>query len=352
MRRVATFGLLLALLGGSSFARADGAACQSGGQAVTAARAALAASRASLPARFALADALVEASCFHEAVHTLEDGESIHPRNADLMTKLRNTRSLVSEQEYFAGKDQAELAARISRNLLRCSKLADVAACDEALKLKPGDAEIHLAKGDAMLKGARPGDAEVAYRRAGEIAPGNPRVATQLAAAGAQRLAMRTQCLERGDDAALLACEGALSTGDPSEFEIHSRIASLLQQRNRTAAALASYVAAHALQPGDRGVALGIVALTTGTSSDDAVTLGARGSALLTLRRGHEALVALRQAQSLSPSMPGLRSLIAQAEKLPASEVVASVVQPALPARAPVLVARVYSNASEPSRSH
>jgi tetratricopeptide (TPR) repeat protein len=351
VRALATIGLLAAL-GGSGLAHADGGSCQSGSQAVTAARAALAASRASLPARFALADALVEASCFHEAVHTLEDGESIHPRNAELMKKLRNTRSLVSEQEYFAGKDEAELAARVSRNLLRCTKLADVAACDEALKLKPADAEIHLARGDALLKGSRPGEAEVSYKRAGEIAAGDPRVATQLAEARTQRLAMRTQCLERGDDAALLACQGALSAGDASDFEIHARMASLLQQRNRSAAALASYIAAHALQPGDRGVALGIVSLTTGTSADDAVTLGARGSALVTLGRGGEALVALRQAQALSPSMPGLRSLIAQAEKLPAPAVVASVAQPVAAAPAPVLAAaRVYSNAAEPSRS-
>jgi Flp pilus assembly protein TadD len=353
MKRAMTFLALGAvMLAVSGRAHADGAQCQTARPSVTAARAELAGARESLPARFKLADALVEASCFHDALHTLEEGLALHPRSADLQTRLRNTRSLVSEQEYFAGKGDAELAAKISRNLLRCSKLADIAACDEALKLRPDDAEILLARGDALLKASRPAEAEGAFRRARDVKPDDPRVAAQLAAARMQRQALLAQCLERSDEAALTACQGALS--GESDFEIHVRMASLNQQRNQPAAALDSYVAAQALRPGDRGVALGLVALTDSGRRMDAVTLEARGSALLTLRRGREALAAFRQAQSLAPQMPTLRARIAQAETLAAAEPQTGppAVEPFSAATAPVLVARTYSNAAEPSRSH
>jgi hypothetical protein len=118
-----------------------GTLCQSGPP-VAAAKAALQAAPGSLAARFEVADALVEANCFDEAVHTLEDGEALHPRNGELQAKLRTTRSLVSEQHYFAGREQAEMAAKLARNRLRCTRLNDLNACDEALKLKPDDAEL------------------------------------------------------------------------------------------------------------------------------------------------------------------------------------------------------------------
>ncbi len=333
----------------------EGALCQNASPAVAAARTALAASPTSLGARFTLTDALVEANCYDEAVHTLEDGESIHPRNSDLQAKLRTTRSLVSEQAYFAGKEQAEMAAKVSRNLLRCSKLGDLNACDEALKLKPNDAEILLGKGDALLKASRPAEAEQTYRRAKQIAPDNARVATQLAAAQAQRQVSLSQCQKGSGEAALLACQAALLRGAEDEFAIHARMGSLNQQRNQSAPALASYIAANALKPGDRGVALGIVALTDSGSRNDAVSLAARGSALLTLKRGREALAALRQAQSLAPAMPDLRAQIAQAQKLAATQTPEPVVAAATPANPPsaqVAQRRVYSNAAEPSRSH
>ena len=122
MKRAMTFLALAAvLLAVGGRAHADGAECQAASPSVTAARAGLAGARDSLPARYKLADALVEASCFHDAVHTLEEGLALHPRNAELQTKLRNTRSLVSEQEYFAGKDDAVARRYIE---LGCSFIA------------------------------------------------------------------------------------------------------------------------------------------------------------------------------------------------------------------------------------
>lgn len=332
----------------------DNALCQSAAGPVAAARAELAAAPDSLNARFELADALVEANCYDAAVHALEEGEPLHPRSTELAAKLRTTRSLVSEQAYFAGKEQAELAAKVSRNLLRCSKLGDLNACDEALKLKPDDVEILSGKGDALLKASRPAQAEQVYRHAKQVAPDNARVATQLAAAQAQRQTALSLCQKASGDPALQACEGALLQGSDDEFAIHSRMALLYQQRNQPAPALASYIAANAVKPGDRGVALGIVALTDSSPRNDAMALAARGSALLTLRRGNDALLALRQAQALAPALPEIRAQIAQATKLAAAEPKAAGTVPGAGSPAAVSVAQVrtYSNAAEPSRSH
>ncbi len=219
------------LLSAAGFARADGELCQAGGPRVTSARSALAAAPASLPARFELADALVEANCFHEAVHTLEDGKAIHPRNAELTAKLRTTRSLVSEQDYFESKEQAELAARLSRNRLRCTRLADIEACDEALKLEPDDVPVLVGKGDALLDAARPGEAQAVYRQALRVAPGDGRISTQLAAAHAQRQPLIEQCRKGNDEGALRACQRALSKGAEDEREILARMAALRQPR-------------------------------------------------------------------------------------------------------------------------
>jgi tetratricopeptide (TPR) repeat protein len=325
---------------------------------VAAAREALEARPASLEARFKLADALIEANCYNEAVHALEDRQKLHPANASLETKLRNTRSLVSEQTYFAGREQAEQAARVSRNLLRCSRLGDLNACDDALKLKPDDLDILLAKGDAQLAAGKPADAEQTFRRAKDVAPANAKAAAQLAASHAQRLAAFGTCQNGSDDAALTACQAALLRGADDEFQVHTRLGQIYQQRNQPAAALTAYTAANALKRGDRNVALGIVALTEAGASRDAVTWAARGSALLTLRRGRESLVALKQAQTLAPNMPDLRAQIAQAETLarnePGKPPATAGTAPERVAEAPVPAtpARRYSNNAEPSRSH
>jgi tetratricopeptide (TPR) repeat protein len=339
-----------------------GGVCAGNAAPVTAARESLAAAPTSLPTRFKLADALIEANCYEEAVHALEAGEALHPRSPDLAAKLRTTRSLVSEQTYFAGLEEAEVAARVSRNLLRCTRLNDLNACDEALKLKPNDAQVVIAKGDALLQSNKPAEAELTFRRAKELAPGDARAASQLAAAQAQRQAAMTQCQRGEGDAALQACQAALLRGASDEFTIHSRLAQLYQQRNQPGPALASYIAADALHGGDRGVALGIVAVTDANPRKDAVTMAARGSALLTLGRGREAVAALKQAQALAPSMPDLKARIAKAQTLARRETgltgspSADAAQGGSPERvadnAAATPGRRYSNVAEPGRSH
>lgn len=348
--------LIIALLGclASGGVRADDRAntCKAASsEAVTAARAELRRSPQSLSARIRLSDVLVEASCYDEAVHTLEDGESLHPRNAELQAKLRSARSFVSEQVYFEGKDQAEQAARLSRNLLRCNRLGDLEACDEALKLKPNDGDILVAKGDALLKASKLAEAEQVYRRAKQLVPEPARAATQLAAVQAQHQTALSQCEKGSGDEALRACQAVLAPGASDEFAIQARLGYLHQQRNQVAPALAAYIAANTLKPGDRGVASGIVALTDTGVRDDAVALSARGSALLALNRNAEALTALRQAQALAPELPGLRSLLARAQG--AAGKGGDTRTAGNPASAASSTpARLYSNAAEPSRSH
>lgn len=353
-------GLLLLLAGAAAQAHDGGGVCAAGTPAVSTAHAALDAAPESLPKRFALADALVQANCYPEAVQVLEQGEALHPRNPELQTKLRNTRSLSSEQSYFAGMEEAEVAARVSRNLLRCSRLGELNTCDEALKLRPDDLQIVLAKADAQLKANKPADAEITLRRARQLAANDANVTAKIAAAQQQRQAALGVCKSGENDTALAACQSALLRGSTDEFDVHSRLAQLHQQRNESAAALASYVAADALHAGDRNVALGIVALTDANPRKDAVTMAARGSALLTLRRGREALAALKQAQTLSPSLPDLKSQIAKAEALartepaspPAGVAGPATVQVASVPAPPAPPARRYSNAAEPSRSN
>ena len=105
--------------------------------------------------------------------------------------------------------------------------------------------------------------------------------------------------------------------------------------------------------------ALGIVALTDSGTHRDAVTWAARGAALLTLKRGSEALAALRQAQTLAPGIPELRAQLAQAEMLVKNEkprmaatAAATTLVADAAAAAPAAPARRYSNSAEPSRSN
>jgi cytochrome c-type biogenesis protein CcmH/NrfG len=180
--------------GGPAAAQADAharalarATCQSGRQseAVTDATAALERNPDELGPRMRLADALVDQGCYQEAVSVLEAGQESHPRNKELAGKLRDVRSLVTEQTYIEGLAQAAEGAKLQRNQLRCTRLADVTACNDALKSKPDDALLLVAKGDALIQDNRPADAVAAYRHASQLTPGDEAVTTKLAAAEA-----------------------------------------------------------------------------------------------------------------------------------------------------------------------
>jgi predicted Zn-dependent protease len=179
---------------GSAAAQADShaealtrATCQTGKQSevVTAAAAMVEHDPDDLGRRLRLADTLVDQGCYQEAVGVLEAGQQVHPHSSELAGKLRDVRSLVTEQTYIDGLTQAAEGAKLQRNQLRCTRLADLTACDDALKLKPDDLQLLLAKGDALVQGNRPAEALAAYRHAAQLKPGDEAVKSKLVAAEA-----------------------------------------------------------------------------------------------------------------------------------------------------------------------
>lgn len=151
--------VLLTFHGGPAAAQADAqaralarASCQNGKQSqlVTSTTAALERKPDELSLRMRLADALVDQGCYQEAVSVLEAGQKGHPRDSALAGKLRDVRSLVTEQTYIEGLTQAAEGAKFQRNQLRCMRLADVQACDDALKFKPDDGQLLVAKSEAV----------------------------------------------------------------------------------------------------------------------------------------------------------------------------------------------------------
>src|SRR5882757_6806293 len=229
---VTLFALLATLQGAPAGAQADAharalarATCQSGKQveAVTDAAAALDREPNEPGPRIRLADALVDQGCYQEAVDVLEAGQPAFPRNRELSGKVRDVRSLVTEQTYIENLTQAAEGAKLQRNQLRCTRLADVTACDDALKSKPDDEQLLLAKGDALMQGNRPADAVVAYRHASQLNPGDDAVKTKLAAAEAL-LASTTQAAEAASQVA--AADSAAGQRAPKRTPAASTVAS------------------------------------------------------------------------------------------------------------------------------
>jgi hypothetical protein len=334
------------------------ASCPQGTAApVRAARAELEREPEALESRLALSAALRDQGCYAAAVQVLEEGEALHGDNEEFQARLRTARSNVNEQQYIEGLGRAEEAAKSQRNLLRCAQLSDLAACDEALKERPNDAQILAAQGDALLKANRPAEAAAAYRRAAVIEPANRTLAAKITAAEQQRARLAQECSTGSGAAAVQACDAALVRGAADEFAIQQRKALLLQSMGETSRALDAYIAADSVKSGNRSVALAIVSLTDDGKRRDAIALAARGSALLTLGRGRDAAAALRQAQALAPGLPDLGRKLAAAERLaraepqqtaaPSARVAAT--ESATAAKSP---ARRYSNDAPATQSH
>src|SRR4051812_48848655 len=96
------------LLAVSSFVLADvpsAASCPAGAHSpeLDDARTELSRDERALETRLKLADALLAQSCYTDAVHVLEEGEPLFPRNAGIQSRLRAARSNLSEQRYFDG---------------------------------------------------------------------------------------------------------------------------------------------------------------------------------------------------------------------------------------------------------
>jgi tetratricopeptide (TPR) repeat protein len=267
-----------------------------------------------LDSRLALAAVLMERGCYSDVVELVEQGREFHPRADELQLWLRDARSLAAEQAYFDGLEDAEAAARLRRNVLRCSQLADVAACDAALQTTPDDAGVLAAKGDALAAGGALGDALAVYRRALEIAPTDRAALAGVEAVEAKRRDAASACFAAGGAEALRGCDLALLPGEPDEFEIQKRRGLLLQQAGNNARALDAYLAAANLRGDDRATAAALVALVESTGRADYVALVAHGAALTTLDRPAEAIRVLRRAQGMAPDLDAAPPLLAKAE--------------------------------------
>ena len=324
-------------------------ACAAAAQqpAIVSARQALQRTPDSLKARLTLADLLIDGTCYDDAVHVLEDGTAIHSRNDELQKRLRNARSLISERQFFEGLDQAELDAKLSRYVLRCTRFDDVEACDQALKIKPDNVAVVIAHGDALVKSQRPIEALDAYRRASVLDPSNTDLAARTSAAQTLRRTIEQRCMSADGESALSACQSILAKGSAGEFELLRRIGVLQQAANQPAKALDTYIVANSLRRGDKAVALAIVALVDSTGRSDALALAARGSSLVTLGKVREGIAAMQQAQALTP-LPGIGEQVAAAQRLLRQEERVRESQPLVAA----VPTRTYSNLQPASRSN
>jgi tetratricopeptide (TPR) repeat protein len=284
---------------------ASPAVCQAaaGQPAITEAKAALDADPTELRARLKLADAWGDAGCFGDALQVLQDGQAMHPGDKELQARLRVAKSLVSEQGYFDSMDRAAKNATLSRAAFRCTKLAEVNSCDDALNMKPNDPELLIAKADALVQVKRPGEAIGIYRAALPVSADREAVNAKVALAESQRHTFLDTCETKTGDAAMRACESAWLPGAPDEVTVFKRRGMLLQADNQLSPALDAYMAAARLDPNDHSVALAIVSLSDSTGRQDALTLAARGRALIALGRPSEAVEPLRQALRLAPDL-------------------------------------------------
>ena len=152
----------LLLLSASAWSReaASVSDCQSAAAkpAIATAKAAVDRAPGDLPAHFGLADAWSDAGCFTDAVQVLQAAQAQHPGNKELETRLRVARSLVGEEHYFDTLDRADAEAKLKRDSFRCTTLSDIEACNEAVRLKPGDPVLLTAQADA-LRARRPAEA-------------------------------------------------------------------------------------------------------------------------------------------------------------------------------------------------
>jgi hypothetical protein len=117
-------------------------------------------------AQMALADAWSDAGCYSEAVAQLQSAVSANPGVPELQTRLRVANSLVGEERFFDDLDRADRQAKIKRDTFRCSSLADLDACNEAVRLQPDVPELQIALGDGLMRSNRPLEALQQYRRA------------------------------------------------------------------------------------------------------------------------------------------------------------------------------------------
>jgi tetratricopeptide (TPR) repeat protein len=244
-------------------------------------------------------------------------------------------------------------SARLSSAITRCTRFAELVSCAEALSIKPGDPELLVSEGDALVQTGRPGEAIGVYRNALRQAARPDVVYPKITSAQSQRQSLLHTCFDRDGDLAERACESAWLPGAPDEVAVFKRRGVLLQAGGHSAAALDAYLAAARLAPADRTVARAVVSLNQRIGRKDAPTSTAVGTALMTLGRRAEAVAAFRSALRTDPA-----STLAK-ERLRMAERQAPVLQGPMASDVPGIAAvdsapavATYSNAAEETRSN
>jgi tetratricopeptide (TPR) repeat protein len=153
----------------------------------------------------------------------------------------------------------AYVAAADLRSDDRATAAALVALADSTGR---ADYVTLVARGAALTTLDRPVEAIRVLRRAQALAPDLEAAAPVLAAAEARRRSTAAECVRRPADRALAACRAALLPGEPDEFDVLVRTASLLQDAGDAASARTLLERAAVLRPGHAGVAAELVRLT------------------------------------------------------------------------------------------
>ena len=167
-----------------------------------------------LAVRMRLADALIDQGCYAQAASALEAGLKLHPHSSELAGKLRDVRSMLTEQTYIQNLTQAEDKAKLQHNQLRCSQLGDIDACNAVLEVMPNDTAALSAKANAaQASAAREAVADVSEPRAGVPPAVEPQSESRvrLPAASAHRRADTSPRRPR-----LTVAAGAASTVTPA----------------------------------------------------------------------------------------------------------------------------------------
>jgi tetratricopeptide (TPR) repeat protein len=148
------------------------AVCKDGGGAELAPACQQALRQASVAETLALIEPWVAERQFAPAQQVLQVALSHRPQEAALVQRLRDVQSLAEEATWLARKERSVPATSSVDAALaetRCTRLAGDAAltaCEQALRLKPRDAVLLIAKGDALIALGRHAEAVVAYRAA------------------------------------------------------------------------------------------------------------------------------------------------------------------------------------------
>jgi hypothetical protein len=240
MRRALLVGILLAPVA-PVLAQQACQATPAQQAAIDSARVKLDAAPESLDARIALSDRLLDGSCYDQAVQVLEAGRARHGRSRELAESLRKAASFAQEHRLLnlPQKNTAQNEANFRRDKIRCTRLGDAAACDQALQFSPNDIAVTVAKGDALLKAGRPVEAQTLFTRAAQLIrrsdnldgeTGAIDIDGRLTAAKAQVAIVRQRCFGSQGTAAVDACKSILPATSPEAAEINERIATLAPQ--------------------------------------------------------------------------------------------------------------------------